>query len=888
MDTLDQLFETFRDTGSREAIEIFERDGSVRYTYAELADAADRYARSFVQRAFSPGDRIAILAEASFAWVAAALGALKAGGILTPVDVQLDDQQLRHIIDDSQPRFVCTVKKYVNRLSAKSWRRAEILLLDAEDYRRNRGRNDKAGAGDFTKRSSSDIALLLYTSGTTGSPKGVPLTHANVVFQIETVASQKILRQGDRILLPLPLHHVYPLVIGLLAPLALGMTVIFPQSIVGPQIVRAVAAGRATALIGVPRLYRALLEGIEQQMRRIPFPGNVAARFALGAANTLHRRTRLKAGKVLLSPLHRRIGPALRLMASGGAPLDADILLKLEAFGWHVVVGYGLTETSPLLTLNKVGARHPRSAGKAVSGIELRIDSQAAPGGSDELGEVIARGRGVFGGYRNLPDATAAAFSNGWFRTGDLGKVDAHGYLNLSGRASTVIVTESGENIQPDELEAHFASHRYIKEIGIFGKQGRLAAVVAPDMQAIQQHGEGVDFAVRMAIEEKSRTLPSFKRLDDYVLTHKSIARTRLGKIRRHLLEGRFEEIRQGALRRGVSRRGPTPVRELDENDQKLLQNTAAGKTWQLLVDRFSGKRLDPDVSPQIDLGIDSLGWLELTLVIRDLTGIELDEETVRGIETVRDLLQRVAERKPDRGAKGNPLEHPEEALRDDQRELFKPRGRLIDLFARTLFALNWLLVKALFRPRVRGLDKIERGRQYVFTPNHISYIDSFVIAATLGYRRLMRTWWAGFAGILFRNAAVRLFSRAARALPVEHGGGALSGMVVAAEALRRKESLIWYPEGRRSPSGELIEFRQGIGLLLSHYRTDVVPVILRDTDRAMPIGKLPRPWPVHIEFASPVSVDELERRGSGDTPHARIVSGLFVIMREYQSYSNA
>ena len=209
--------------------------------------------------------------------------------------------------------------------------------------------------------------MLLYTSGTTGTPKGVPLTHGNLCANLQALQAAGLASSEDRVLLPLPLHHAYPLTVGLLAPLAVGAAVVLPAGITGPQIMHALHDHRCTIMIAVPRLYEAMLAGIERQIAGAPRPIAAALRGLLDLAVWIRRRLGRRIGKVLFFPLHRRIGPALRLLASGGARLDPKVAWQLEGLGWEVLTGYGLTETAPILTFNPPGRgthRKRRSGGR--------------------------------------------------------------------------------------------------------------------------------------------------------------------------------------------------------------------------------------------------------------------------------------------------------------------------------------------------------------------------------------------------------------------------------------------------------------------------------------------------------------------------------------------
>ncbi len=438
-----------------------QEEGARHQSYAELTHRVRRLARGLADTGVGRGDPVALLATNRPEWVVACLAVIEAGAVIVPLDAGLGDEELSYALSESGAKLIFTTERHVKRLESFDLTKApELVLLDAGAGDERSWRNLLAdNATEPPRVEPKDLAALFYTSGTTGRAKGVPLSHRNLVFQLNALVEAGVVREDDRVLLPLPLHHVYPFAIGMLTPLALGLPIVLPKSLTGPQLVRAMREGEVSVVVGVPRLYDALYSGLQE---RAGSAGSVLARLFETAVNTgmrARKKTGRSPGKLILRPLHRRFGPKLRILASGGAPLDEDLAWKLEGLGWKVAIGYGLTETSPLLTLNPPEGSKLASVGRPILGVELRVDPSAVPGASgeerrterpSEEGEILARGPGVFSGYRNMPEETEEVLTeDGWFRTGDLGYFDEDGYLYVTGRASPLIVTESGKNLQP-------------------------------------------------------------------------------------------------------------------------------------------------------------------------------------------------------------------------------------------------------------------------------------------------------------------------------------------------------------------------------------------------------------------------------------------------------
>src|SRR5438552_2367626 len=874
--TLQSIVDSLGEHDGRTAVLALGKKDQDRWSFEKLANCARSFANGLAKDGFKRGDTIALFAENRPEWIAAALRIIRSGAVAVPLDVQLGTKTLTHILRDSDARAVITTQRRVGcieKLDRKE--KPKLILLDvSSDDRRSWERFLNNEATELPTISPDDEAVLFYTSGTTGPPKGVPLNHGNIVSQLDTAATVKIITGEDRALLALPLHHVYPFVIGMLAPLALGLPLVLPFSLSGQQLLRALRQGEVTAIVGVPRLYSALYSGIESRVESSGWIARGLFSAFLATSGFVQKWLGFRVGKFLFRSLHKRFGDKLRLLASGGAALDPELASKLEALGWQVAIGYGLTETSPLLTLSLPGKARQDSVGEPVAGVEIRIDPGALEKeervNGHEVGEILARGANVFSGYRNLAEETKKAFTDDeWFRTGDMGYFDSDDELHVLGRISTLIKTESGEKIQTEDVEDAYAEESAIREIGVLEKKGKLVALIVPGGTA---HGDEGKDAVRKAVEAASKQLPSHQRISDYAITPDALPRTRLGKIQRHRLAERYKEAKEGGEKGAAAE--PMSIEEMSGEDRALLEDSAAQSVWELLAKRYRCKRLTPDTSPQFDLGIDSLEWLNLTLEIGESSGVELSEEAIARIETVRDLLREVTE-----GGEGeavDPLKNPDEVLDENQMQWLEPLGPVAAGTARFLYAVNRVLMRLLFRVRAEGLEHLPQDRQWVLTPNHVSYLDPFAIAALLDWNQLRKTYWAGWTGIIFANPVMRFLSRLGKILPVEPMRAARSSLAFGATILKSKKNHVWFPEGGLSASGELQEFKPGIGMLLEHFPTSVIPVFVHGTREALPPGKFfPRPQAIRVVFGKPLDARELKREGRGEKSHQQIASAL-------------
>ena len=876
--TLNHLVDKLRNRGDKDAIVSFGAEDERRLSAGELAANAEIAARRFAGAGIAAGDRVMLIGEPGIEWIEACLGCLLHGAVIVPVDAQLDDEQLQHILRDAAPVLVLAAPGLGERVEKQSGKTNVYSLgePDAEAGIPSWTTLEPASEGQSSSVESADEAVLFYTSGTTGPPKGVPLRHRNIVYQLEVLHRMRLIRPDDRALLPLPLHHVYPFVIGLLTPLALGVPVILPAGLTGPQLVRALRDGHVTILIGVPRLYRALIEGLEARTAEGGRLSRVYFAVAMKVSSWLRRSLGILAGRLLLYPVHARLRDRVRMVASGGSPLPASLAHQLEALGWRVAIGYGLTETSPLLTVKLPGRGGLDSVGYPVPETEIRVAGRD----DDGSGEVQVRGQGVFSGYRNLPDATREVFTeDGHFRTGDRGFFDPRGRLRLAGRISTMIVTEGGENIQPETVEHAYEQEPIIKEIGILQTDRGLAAVVVPDSTELRKQDiSNVHAAVNGAVKNRSRQLPSYQRVTICVVTSESLPRTRLGKIRRHKLEQVYQRGREDRQKAEKSDTRPLEIEQMSEDDRQLLSNEAARKVWDALTAQFPHSSLSPDSNLQLDLNIDSMAWITLTLDIRRKTGVELSEDDVAGIEDVRDLLRTVAYRAGSGATESTAtfLDDPESVLSEEQKRWLQPLGSGMRAVARAVYLVNFAVMKGCFRLEVTGLENLKAHDVALLAPNHTSYLDPFALAASLSFSRLRRTYWVGWKGAAFANPLTRFGSRLAQTVPVEPERRVLSSIAFGGAVLVRERNLIWFPEGGRSETGDVRPFRPGVGMLIQHYDVPVVPVYIDGAHEALPVGHiLPRPHRITVNFGAPVTCSELLADTDPEDPPQAVAQAL-------------
>jgi long-chain acyl-CoA synthetase len=831
-----------------------------------LSDQARRLAHGMRQAGLGHGSAAALWAPNSPVWIVAALAVLAGGGMLVPIDDLATPEQFEAALRTSNPRFVLTTRVHLEASGALLRAHDKVVILvDDDGQTSGDGRSWQSWLHTPTSTlpnpMGDDPAMLCWTSGTTGSPKAFVLTHRDIATNVEALRRLAVVGLQDRVLLPLPLHHTYPFVVGMLTPLTCGTAIVLPGGTTGPSLMQSLREGDVTALIGVPRLYEALRVAIAQRIDTHNRAVRVASRALLTFLMFLQRSTGLQPGRLLFTAVRHRVAPKLRLMVSGGARLDRDIEEQLEALGWTLLSGYGLAETASLFTGNRPNHRRAGSVGRPLADGEIRI----AQPGDDGIGEIELRGSSITTGYLNNPEANSASFTaDGWFRTGDLGFVDRDGFLFVIGRVKETLVLGGGKKVNPEELERVYGNAPEIVEIAVLEQKGALVALVRPDPARLYNRGAtNLRDGVRIILGEKALGLPSYERLSGFALTSEPLPRTRLGKYRRFLLPALYARALDGG---SVHTERP-PTRE----DEALLQSPAAMAVWRVLQQRFPHQALDFDTSLGLDLALDSFGWMELAILLHERTGVVLSDEDLGHIETIRDLLRLSAQRRiADHAA--SPGE-PAEAF--DSEHWLAPTRPLLTTLGFGLYLINLVIMRGLFRLHVAGIERLPSAGACVITPNHVSYLDSLAIAAALSWRRARQTYWAGDAQRLFPHPLGRVFCRAVHLFPVDamHPSAALE---TARRILQAGNTLVWFPEGWRSPDGQLQRFLPGIGELLLRSGAPAVPAQIAGTFEAFPRSRtFPRYHRLRVTFGAAVAAPSLRAIGSGPTDEERVAEGL-------------
>jgi long-chain acyl-CoA synthetase len=833
---MDNLYELFASVSARfatrTAVEVQRADHLDTVRYDELERMAAHVAALLLERGCRKGDRVALLAENDAHWCAAFLGILRLGALAVPLDTAYKPKQMATLLADCGARIVIASPRHLataREAAALRELRAELLLLHgtAEDVT---SLEEVIGSGrepppiPSSPATADDPAVILYTSGTTADPKGVVLTHGNLLAEREAAFQVVKLDERDVVLSVLPLFHALAMLANLLLPFAVGARVVFLESVNTTELLRALRERGVSAFCCVPQFFYLIHEQVNREVASAGLVKRGLFRALLAVNGWLRYGLRINLGRVFFGRVHRMLGPRMRILVTGGSRFDPAIGRDLVRLGFDIQQAYGLTECS--------GA-----VGPALPGVEIRIQPREAAeddegNEAERDGEVLIGGGIVMPGYYNRPDANAVTLRDGWLHTGDLGFVDARGRLHITGRMKDVIVLASGKNIYPEEIEAHYLQAPLVKELCVLGlsrpgepSEQRLHAVVVPDLELMRERRMvNMREQLRFEIEGLSVQVPSHKRILSYDVSVDDLPRTTTRKLKRFEIARRLAEQRAG----DVEVKPPT----LTGEEQAWLDDPHVERMMGLVGENVKpGTSLFPGANLELDLGLDSMERVELLTSLEHGVGVRVPEEVAQKIYTVRELIEALRTASASAGGGGEAAPAWDRLLREvpeDDPMLAGLRGTRWVL-APVLFAIlraGYLLARLLVRFRVSGLDRLPARAPFIISPNHQSYLDAFLLVSALPYRVARKLFFVG-ASEYFATPFMAWVAKQIHVVPIDPDSNLMRAMKAGAYGLRHDKVLLLFPEGERSIDGSVKKFKKGAAILSLHLGVPVVPVAM-------------------------------------------------------------
>ena len=838
------------------ALQIKRNGEWVRYSYRQLYEVSRQVAFVLWERGYRKGDRVILFAENQPEWGIAYLAAVQIGVVVVPIDPQTAEGEIFALTEYTEAKGILTSEAGVARLHnahTKPGAEAESLeFLDINRFCQPFG-SEQAENSVPTKSElpavpdqfpnvdidPDTVASIIFTMGTTVDPRGAMLSHRGFIANVVAVSQALPPEDTDRFLSVLPLYHALGFSCNFLMSIYAGTTVTYTNSLRPTTILAIMRETKITVLIGVPRLFQLLYDAIKRYV--VQSPEAMEAPLA----------------PEVVEEIQAALGGYIRVLVSGGAALPDEIYDLFMELGLTIYQGYGMTEASPVLSVNPHHKSKRSSVGPAVQGVQLQIINPDEAG----VGEIVAHSPSLMQGYYRNQAVTGQVIRDGLLHTGDLGYFDEEGYLYLTGRSKDVIVSGAGKNIYPVELEALYRHSSLISEICVVGMSTdnmfeAAHAVIVPVCDGNRDRAE-VEKAIHQHIQERAQDLPTYQHIQTVHFWDMELPKTSDAVINRQ----RVKEILQEQLSQQTQvAPQPDPVKgslDADGNEGALkltmATDTASGVEEVIISELSRLARLPADQihlnsNLGTELGLDSMARVELLLLLESRLQRSIPDELIAKIQTVGDVTETVKALQSE--ATPPPIDE-EIAAHIEQYESSHLSTTLAGLFRFSV----WAIYRYYFSIKCSGLENLPREQSYIIAANHSSHLDTLAVMTVLGdeSKRLRvlaaKDYWfstrfkSWFSGELLKF------------VPFDRHANFLQGLRISQEVLKQNECLLIYPEGTRSVTGELQPFKPGLGLLAYESGSPIIPAYIDGTYHALPKGKnLPRKSRIQVIFGKPIA----------------------------------
>ena len=793
--------------------------GEQKYSYADVIKYVNYYSE-FLD--ISKGDRVALMMENRPESIFSFFSIWAKKGIALSLDAGYTVEQLAYVLSDSTPKYIFIsnkVKEVVEKANEKIGNIVKILVVDEISLPDNYIPKQE----EYHNDSDEEVAIIVYTSGTTGNPKGVMITYENIRANMDGITAANLVNDTDSILAMLPYHHIMPLCFTLILPMYLGVPVILLTEISSASLLKTLQENVVTVILGVPRVWEMLDKAIMTKINE-----SSLARFMFKMASKINS---MSIRKMLFSKVHKQFGGHIRLMVSGGAKIDKSILEDFRTMGFRAIQGYGMTETAPIITFNVPGRERSDSAGEVIPNVEVKI--------ADD-GEILVKGKNVMKGYYKNETATKEAFdAEGWFHTGDLGKMDGK-YLIIIGRKKEMIVLPNGKNIDPNDIEAEIMKNTdLIKEIAVTEYNAQLVAIIYPDFEKLQaQQIVNIKDAIKWEVIDKYNvTAPNYKKIHDIKIIKQELPKTRLGKIRRFMLKDLLEDKVEASEKKIEKKvvEVPSEIKEKYDIINKYI------------TERYN-KDIDLDSHIELDLGFDSLDIVEFMNFLNSTFEIEIVEQDFVDHKTISDIIKLVEEKSGITSEKAvekvDKNENLKKIIDSDSDVKLPPSAK----YAKILKFLFSPLFRFYFKYKYSGKENLGEGAG-IIVGNHQSYLDAFMLNNAFTYKELNNNYYIATA-LHFKSKTMKYLAGNGNIILVDANRNLKNTLQAASKVLKSGKKLLIFPEGARTRDGQLQEFKKTFAILAKELNVPIYPFVLKGAYEAFPYNKkFPKRHDISVQF---------------------------------------
>jgi len=761
------------------------------YTYSDLIKSVN-HCSSYLD--VNNGDRVILYCENNPQWIYGFYALWQCGAVVIPIDSTVVGDEFSEIIDDAEPSHILCSSDSFGRAKNEILlcKNKNPLIINIDELM---NKSSSADDSDVTfSNNEEDIALIMYTSGTTSKPKGVMLSYRNLKASVDSLAELKMLTENDRLLALLPFHHIFPLQGSVIGPFYVGASIVFVKNLVAEEILDTLQKYPVTIFLGVPRLYELFYNSIIEKIKQ-----NVFASIMLKLTRLIGSQ---KLGALLFKKVHSAFGGQVHSYLTGGAKMDPYMAKDLWAMGFSLVEGYGATETAPLISFNPVKKIKLGTVGKPMNGTEVSLSE----------GEIIVKGPNVMKGYYKLPNETAKVMKDGWFYTGDLGEFDNDGYLTITSRKDAMIVLPNGKNINPEEIEnAILKMSPFVKEIGVVQSDGQLMAYVLPDLLAFKKENmmdifETIKWKV---IDKYNSSTSSYKKILNVKLVKEELPKTRLGKLKRFLLKDLdiIKEV-EGEI-----------VSENLSDEYKYIESFFKERKYNIIR---------PSDHIELDLGLDSLDKVEFHSFLELTFGLKLDKEIFSKystLESIADYLGKMKTRSDVKSVNWNEILNENSNFKINAKSFRRP----------ILLWLTGTILKSYFS-LIKRIENEFPERPFLIVPNHQSFLDVLILIVLLPKEVIEHTYFF-IKDSFFVTRLVKFLTRNRNIIIINIEKDLKGALQKSAAVLRHKKNIIIFPEGKRSRFGKLQTFKKTFAILSKELKIPIVPIAITGAYDLLPYG---------------------------------------------------
>ena len=774
------------------------------HTYAELMSNIKKFSNVYDEL---NGENVLILMENRPEWLYAFFSIWNNKGVGVAIDANSNPDEMAYVINDATPKIIfCSnetkgnMEKALGKIDSLP---DSVKIINVDDIK---AEEIKEKPREYRVPGKDDTAAMLYTSGTTGNPKGVMLSFENLISNMEGIIAREIITDVDQTLALLPFHHVLPLMVTLVV-MHSGASIVFVSKIASKEMLEALERNRVTIMVGVPRVYKLLGDGIKAQI-----DSSFLARKIYNSTKFIKS---MKMRKAIFGKVHKKLGNNLKQLISGGAKLDVEVGEIFERLGFYVTEGYGLTETSPIIAVATIKERKLGTVGKLLPRTEVKIVEE----------EIWVKGPQVMKGYYKKPDKTKEIITeDGWLKTGDIGNLDSEGYLTVKGRKSSMIVLSNGKNIDPEAIETKIQaiSKNLIKELGIVAKNEKLNAIVVPDLVEFRKQGKNnIQQYIKEIIEDYNLEAASYRKVLHFKLVEEELPKTRIGKLKRFMLPDILDDKAEKKEK----------VPEPDTNEYKVLKD---------YVKKLKGFEPGPDDNLELEIGLDSLDKVELLAYIENSFGLKLDEGKFSEISTLRKLSEYIKERA---------TEFYEKEVNWNEIIEEVPVRKTKSGWIVRVFRLPILLILKMYF-RLKAIDKKKlTNEQVIYVSNHQSFIDALVVAGVFPTKILKKTSFLAI-DLYFKKGIMKYIAENANIVVIDINNNIKHTIEEITNAPKQGKNILIFPEGARTKDGKVSQFKKVFAILAKELNINVQCIGIKGAFEAYSrYTKFPKPRKIEVKI---------------------------------------